>query len=246
MKGLWEKCLEDYNEYSPEEKGGPLLFVIMMKKLQSHTDSAVQYLITSVKNLKISNFEGENVSRVVSLIRGANKRPKNVTTLPEEFPRWVLAIFQTSSVVEFNQAFSHIQRNIEVGLPLQTGNSRPTYPPIEEILRMAERQYLNMTAANEWTGVVTNGSQSAFVTVNRPVGSKVICWNCGASDHMMKVCPKPSNLSLVENHKKEFKDAKKKKKDKKDAKRSLLSVNGLLPPPTKIISGSSMEYHVIG
>jgi hypothetical protein len=67
-KGLWEKCLEDYDEFELEEKGGPLLFIIMMKKLQSHTDSAVQYLINSVKNLKISNFEGENVSRVVSSI----------------------------------------------------------------------------------------------------------------------------------------------------------------------------------
>jgi hypothetical protein len=51
-KGLWDK-------------GGPLLFIIMMKKLQSH-DSAVQYLINSVKNLKISNFEGENASMALA------------------------------------------------------------------------------------------------------------------------------------------------------------------------------------
>jgi hypothetical protein len=88
-KALWEKCLKDYDEFEPEEKGGTLLFIIMMKKLQSHTDFSVQYLINSVKSLKISGFEGENVSRVVSLIRGANKRLHNVTTLPDEFPKWV-------------------------------------------------------------------------------------------------------------------------------------------------------------
>jgi hypothetical protein len=41
-KDLWEKCLEDYDEYEQEEKGGTLFFIIMMKKLQRHTDSAVQ------------------------------------------------------------------------------------------------------------------------------------------------------------------------------------------------------------
>jgi hypothetical protein len=55
-KWLWGKCPEDYDEYQPEKQGGTLLFIIMMKKLQSRTNSSVQYLINSVKNLKISGF----------------------------------------------------------------------------------------------------------------------------------------------------------------------------------------------
>jgi hypothetical protein len=116
-KALWEKCLEDYDEYQPEEKDGTLMFIKMMKKLQSHTDSSEQYLINSVKNLKISGFEGENVSRVVSLIRGANKRLRNVTTLPDEFSKWVSLVLQTSSVEHFNKTFSHPKRTIEVVTP---------------------------------------------------------------------------------------------------------------------------------
>jgi mRNA degradation ribonuclease J1/J2 len=110
----------------------------MMKKVQSHTNSAVQYLINSVKNLIISNFEGENVSRVVSLIRGANKRLRNVTTLPEEFPKWVLMVLQYSSVNNFNKTFSHLKRAIEVVSPLIT-RLLPAYPSIEVMLQMGEK-----------------------------------------------------------------------------------------------------------
>jgi Zinc knuckle len=207
-KGLWEKCLEDYNEYEPEEKGGPLLFIIMMKKLQSHTDSAVQYLINSVKNLKISNFEGENVSRVVSLIRGANKRLRNVTTLPEEFPKWVLLVFQTSTVDDFNKVFAHLKGEIEVVRPLMSSSTRPNYPTVEEMLHMAEKLYLDMTAANEWSGVTTKAGHSAFVAGNHSgTGAgvrKLTCWNCGVEGHSLKECPKPSNPAMVEKHKKAF------------------------------------------
>jgi Zinc knuckle len=201
-KGLWEKCLEDYDNYEAEEKGGPLLFIIMMKRLQSHTDSAVQYLINSVKNLKISNFEGENVSRVVSLIRGANKRLRNVTTLPDEFPKWVLLVFQTSTVEDFNKVFSHLKREIEVVTPLRT-NARPTYPSVEDMLRMAEKLYLDMTSANEWTGIHTKANQSAFIAGNTNNNSnnsnkKLSCWNCGGDGHSLKECPKPANPTMVE------------------------------------------------
>jgi hypothetical protein len=32
-KGVWEKCLKDFNKVEPEVRGGPLLYLIMMKKL---------------------------------------------------------------------------------------------------------------------------------------------------------------------------------------------------------------------
>ncbi len=66
---LWDKCMEAYSNYTAAEKGGPLMFLIIMKKLQVDTDMAVQYLQNSVKTLKITNFDGENVSRVVSLFQ---------------------------------------------------------------------------------------------------------------------------------------------------------------------------------
>jgi len=57
---LWEKCLETYDTYSPEEQGGTLLFIIMMKKLVSATEAAVSYLQTTLEKMKLTDYEGEN------------------------------------------------------------------------------------------------------------------------------------------------------------------------------------------
>jgi hypothetical protein len=54
---LWEKVCETHDKYPSNERGGPLAFLIMMKMIQNHNDSGVQYLINTVKNLKISSFE---------------------------------------------------------------------------------------------------------------------------------------------------------------------------------------------
>jgi 3-polyprenyl-4-hydroxybenzoate decarboxylase len=107
--------------------GGPLLFSIMMRLLQIHSETAVQYLVNSAKNLQIKNFEGENVSKVVSHIRSTRKRLKQITSLPVEFPQWVLKVLQTSSVQAFNKGFSHLQRKIEVVEMLSSGTTTPAY-----------------------------------------------------------------------------------------------------------------------
>jgi hypothetical protein len=97
----------------------------MMRLLESSSDMAVQYLINSVKNTKITNFQGENMSKVVSLIRGAHKRLKNITRLPVEFPQWVLQVLQTSLVPEFNSSVADLQRNIKVVETLSAGKTVP-------------------------------------------------------------------------------------------------------------------------
>jgi hypothetical protein len=43
----------------------------MIDQLQTNSDEATQYLLGVLKGLKISNYPGEDVGVVVSLIRGA-------------------------------------------------------------------------------------------------------------------------------------------------------------------------------
>ena len=40
--------METYESYPPEEQGGPLIFIIMIKKLVSDTESAVTFVSESV------------------------------------------------------------------------------------------------------------------------------------------------------------------------------------------------------
>jgi enolase len=46
---LWEKCLEQYQQFDVMERGGPLMLIIILKKLQTDTDAAVEYLLNSIK-----------------------------------------------------------------------------------------------------------------------------------------------------------------------------------------------------
>lgn len=249
-EALWEKCSEAHEEYPAKQRGGPLLFLIMMKLLQSHSDHAVQYLINSVKNLKISNFEGENVSKVVSLVRGAYKRLKSITKLPEEFPQWVLQLMQTSSVTPFNDSFSHLQRNIEVVETLSSGQVTPLYPTVESMLQVAQKLYLDMISTSKWSGLNTKANQSAFMTnVPKAQGTnKITCWNCGQEGHSLKECTKPINQNAVEQRKNAFREKKKSERKNGNGKKDGRGSNKKWSPPTpdernrRVIDGRPMFF----
>jgi hypothetical protein len=66
--------MDKYNRYSKVEKGGPLFFVIMMRKLLSNTESASDALTKRIRYFKISNLQGENVDKATSLLGGTVKR----------------------------------------------------------------------------------------------------------------------------------------------------------------------------
>jgi hypothetical protein len=50
----------------------------MIDQLQTNTDAATQYLLDSLKHLKVSNYDCEDITRVVSMVRGAAQRLKNL------------------------------------------------------------------------------------------------------------------------------------------------------------------------
>ena len=74
----------------------------MMDILQNNSDEAAQYLVKTVKNVKLTDYPGENVSKVVSLIRGATNRLKNLenkdgkSEMPPDFPSDIIKIFRAS------------------------------------------------------------------------------------------------------------------------------------------------------
>jgi hypothetical protein len=179
--------MEAYTNYSAAEKGGPLMFLIIMKKLQVDTDMAVQYLQNSVKTLKITNFDGENVSRVVSLIRGAHKRLQGVgaSKVPLDFSKQVAMVLQTSTVSEFNEIFSYIVTKAEVETQITPGEDH--WPKIDVLLELAESKYLELHQIDKWTGVNTKVNQSVFKAGQQPISANYKCFNCGGN-HPLTQC----------------------------------------------------------
>jgi len=88
--------LETYDTYSSEEQRGTLLFIIMMNNRLSDTEAAVSNLQTTLEKMKVTDYEGENVSRAVSLILGAHKRLVAVNKVPDDLSNQIVEVLQTS------------------------------------------------------------------------------------------------------------------------------------------------------
>jgi hypothetical protein len=211
------KINETYLSHPVEERGGPLFFKLLMDLLQNNSAEAAEYLVNVVKNLKISNFDGENVLKVVSLIRGAVKRLTNLkdargqSALPTDLADHLLDVFQTSSVEDFNSLFKHFRLQSKIATFRAKSGSSST-PTIDEILQFAENQYHLMKSTGKWTGVDAKTNETFFIAALQAAtstGTKfTICFNCGGS-HSFKNCPKPADKTRIRANQKLFKERKK-------------------------------------
>ena len=65
---LVTKFIETYLSYQPEQSGGTLFLKIILYVFQDNSDETVEYLVNIFKTLKITEYNGENVNTVVSII----------------------------------------------------------------------------------------------------------------------------------------------------------------------------------
>ena len=253
MKNLWTKVYERYKRYKTEQQGGPLLFVIMMKLLVTHTEQATKTLVDTVENLKISKVRGENVSKIVSLILGAHERLEAIANVPDDFSKTVLKVLQTSSVDQFNKVFELIesQARIAGALSRSTPSTKAQFeiPSVEALLDLAEQEYLSLCRSNDWTGIKTRGSPSTFTAGGTKTDSggrkwKPVCWNCGG-EHTIKDCPKPKNEALIEANRQKY-NAKKKARENGSGDRSRTSTKWRPPSSEengkRVIDGKTMYW----
>jgi hypothetical protein len=259
---LVTKINETYYMYPFEQRGGPLFFKIMLDLLQNNSDDTATYLINVIKNLKITDFDGEDINKVVSLIRGAVSRLGNLKmksglrALPEDFAEILLKVFKTSSVPEFNKLFEHftIQTQLASFNPSSAVAQRPT---VEHVLRFAESQYRRLCSMSAWTGVATKANETSFKACLADHKGETICFNCGGS-HSLKECSKPQSEARIKANKKTFWEEKKKKDGAKDAKSNPKSADkkskkdSKWAPPTRAekkaksrrtIDGKEYYYH---
>ena len=198
---LWEKCYERYSTYAPAEQGGSLFFIIMLQQLVSNTEEAARSLQNRLEKLHISAIEGENVDKAVSQIRGAIGRLGQINKLPQDLTRKLLAIFQTTSVEDFNGTFKHLaqQRTLDAIV----GRSSTTYDP-DKLCALAEQLYHEKLETGDWSGVTTKEKGAIFMQH----GKTPTCWNCGESGHVLPDCPKPPHAETIAKNKLAFQQAR--------------------------------------
>ena len=88
------------------EMGGPTYFFHMIRVIVSTTEDAIRALTQRITSLTINRIQGENVDKVVSQLRGALVRLKAVDKIPYDLVEKLIEVFQTSSVVAFNDFLS--------------------------------------------------------------------------------------------------------------------------------------------
>jgi hypothetical protein len=222
---LGMKISETYETFKAGEQGGPLFFILMMNHLLSDTEEAAQSLNERVKKFSIKSVQGENIYRVVSLLRGAMKRLQHINKMPDDIVKTLLNVMQTSSVDAFNAQFNHIQRQRKQNAVLRQTGQGPDFQG-ENILMLAESEYRDMLNENTWTGIHTKGNESIFQAGqknskgNQGNGDGPECWNGCGGNHMVQDCKKPIDQNRVNANKKKFFDAIEKKRSSDGRNRS--------------------------
>jgi uncharacterized membrane protein YgcG len=194
---LFAKCIEEMtNGYPVDAHGGPLMLMLILRRIQSSSESTITSLIKQIEHLKISKIKGENVDEAVTLIRSAYDfmiacSNEHHSYVPDGFPKTVLRVFQTTSVDLFNQTFKEEENKAEVESYKHGGTIK--YPSVEESLNLATNMYSNMRPI--WTG--TTGTSAYNTTPSTPSSYKRTCDNCGSEDHILPDCPKERDEAAI-------------------------------------------------
>ena len=122
--------------------GGPTYFYIMMKVIVRTTDQATRALVQCIKNIKISEIQGENVLTATSFIRRAIQRLEIINAVPKEITTILLLVYQTSSYPDFNNLFPLLEMHVKL-------NPIKAYK-INEIINIANGNYHELIDLDKW------------------------------------------------------------------------------------------------
>ena len=188
---LWAKASEDYDEYPPIYRGGPLMFSLLLNRILNQTEDSLGHLNSSFKVLSVKGTPAEDVDIVVSIIKStyralkAASRPEK-SFIPDDFVDTIFSIFQTSSVDAFNVVFRNMRNDIVVAADMS--GTLPEWPTVSQLTSLATKTYHRLLTLNQWIAPVAPSALVGSVpTPSRPRGK---CFNCGG-DHLLPACTEP-------------------------------------------------------
>ena len=216
---LLGQCLEEYEKYRQISRGGPLLFIIAILKINSINSKYREFMWTKVKGLEIRKIQGENVTHIVSLLTAAYHTFRAVSTddlgmnaAPSDWSEHILKIMQTSSVTRFNEVFADEEELVHRNSANTGGQA--IWPQHDYIMTRALGQYERLLQSNEWN-VPQAAMKKSYLTQTSGDGvtnrdhSNLWCYNCGKKGHIVPQChQKRDEEAIKRNRDKANKDRK--------------------------------------
>ena len=192
------------------------MLCLILRRIQDHSEQALEYLKRQVTQLKLSKLEGEDVEKAIRLLKSTLRALKNASTedrsyVPLDFVKTIYKVLQTSSVPEFNDVFRTQQREIQTTADME--GISPVWPDASRVLSLANNTYQRLKHSGQWDGVlkrsqahaaVPSGAPATRVTdYSKPPPPGYICFNCGGHHWIVK-CDKPHDQAKIEANKKKF------------------------------------------
>ena len=198
-QGLADKIQEDLLDVDSSLECGPMFFFLMMRRIISSTEDAVTAMTEKIKSMKVTSFDGEDISQVTGQLKMAIKRLDVLKKIPEDLEKNIISILQTTSSLEFNSYFKQLGVSLK-----QIPSFKMSY---DELLSSANTQYREMVQIGTWKVASPPPSGSTFpaidagdaLLVGSPPGHGVkLCQRCNKSHagqctvpHWKRVPPVP-------------------------------------------------------
>ena len=191
---LKDKILESVALLDPMFHGGPVYFYLMMQLVSTTSDHAMRCVVDKLKKLRLSDFDGENVLRAVTFLRGAINLLKNNDAVPHDLRSLIFAIMRSCSTPDFTSFVTSIETM--VSFPGVIAD-----PSIEFLLSTFEAKYTELLGSNKWVAKSTILSNESSFNIGHEASSAseddVICFNCGGLGHKVDACPLPRDQSKI-------------------------------------------------
>ena len=162
----------------------------MMDLVIATSDTAMRSVVNRINDLKLSDFDGENVLLFGSYIRGATLLLKNHNAIPHDLTQLIYKGLKMCSCVEFVEYITAMQNADKL-------SSKKNSLSTDDILEKAEKEYTDLVGRNEWTAKSSKINQESTFVVENDRAKGTMCYNCGSLDHLLKECPLPFNQDAI-------------------------------------------------